>query len=246
MLIDLNCDLGEGFPTDAILIPLVSSVNIACGGHAGDDAAMRAAVRLAVAGGANVGAHPGYEDRAQFGRVELNLPDDEIVASLARQVRSLIDVANEDGAVLRHVKPHGALYHRASQSAPLAAAIARAIADIDPTLAIVSPPASQLAAACQQLGLRHVAEGFVDRRYRPDGTLVPRSSPDAILSDPTQANAQALEIIQRSHVTAADGTTIPLRVETLCVHGDGPHAAEVLTRLRQRLTQSQITVRPFP
>ncbi|MGC4032351.1 MAG: 5-oxoprolinase subunit PxpA [Tepidisphaeraceae bacterium] len=244
-VIDLNCDLGEGFSADAALMPLVSSVNIACGGHAGDDETMRAAVALAKQNGVNIGAHPGYEDRENFGRVFFNRPLTEVVDSIASQIRCLVDIAAEQGLRLTHVKPHGALYHAAGSDALLARRMCEVVRNIDPKLAIVCPAIGLLGEAARQLKLRVIGEGFVDRRYRSDGTLVPRSHAAATLHDPDEAAEQAIGIILNARVTPIDGPPIRLEAQTLCVHGDGDQALATLTALCERLRDRNITVQPF-
>ncbi|HEX8323511.1 MAG TPA: 5-oxoprolinase subunit PxpA [Tepidisphaeraceae bacterium] len=243
--IDLNCDLGEGFPDDERLIPLVSSVNVACGGHAGDDATMRNAVCLACRCGVNIGAHPGYEDRDGFGRFERSWPVAEISASFARQLRRLTDITSAEGATLGHVKPHGALYHRASHNAELAAALIESITSLCPLAAVVTPPRSELAVAAQRAGLTAIGEGFADRRYLPDGSLAPRGTTGAVIKDESEAAVQAVRMIRDGLVHSVDGSAVRLRVQTLCVHGDGAHAVALLTFLRAYLANEGIEVRPF-
>ncbi|MEO5714161.1 MAG: 5-oxoprolinase subunit PxpA [Luteolibacter sp.] len=218
--IDLNADLGEGGGEDAVLLTLVTSCNIACGGHAGSDEIMRRSVDLALASGVAIGAHPGYEDRGNFGRLEMDLPLDVVTDLVARQVKKLAGFA---GGRLHHVKPHGALYNRADRSPELAAAVVAGVKRISPELILYAPPAGKLAAAGNAAGLTVMAEGFADRRYRPDGTLVPRAEPGAVITDIDEAVAQALGL-------ARSGL-----IETLCVHGDGAHAVEMLRAIRKAL-----------
>ena len=242
--IDLNCDLGEGFPHDAELIALVSSVNVACGGHAGDDATMRTAMRLAGEAGVNVGAHPGYEDRAHFGRVDVRLPAAGIRELIRRQVDRLQQVARDEGVALRHVKPHGALYHAAARDAAIAAAVIDGIDDN--SLAVVGPPAGHLLDAAARAGRLYVREGFIDRRYLPDGSLVPRDRADAVLTDPTDAAEQALSLAIDGQVLSIDGGVIRLDVQTLCAHGDGAAAREILRVTRETLERVGVVIRaPF-
>lgn len=243
--IDLNCDLGEGFPHDAELIALASSVNIACAGHAGDDAAMHNAIRLAKAAGVNIGAHPGYEDRENFGRIEVKLPPPEVAALIHRQLTRLAQAAAAQTARLRHLKPHGALYHVANRDPAIAAAIVHAVRQLNSALAIVCPPATHLAQAAHAAGLQVVSEGFADRRYQPDGTLLPRATPGAVIETETEAAEQALEMILHHQVKPTSGQTIPLHPQTLCVHGDGPHAVSTLRALRRQLDAHNILVNSF-
>lgn len=218
--IDLNADLGEGGSDDTALLSLVTSCNIACGGHAGSDDIMRKTVELALASGVAIGAHPGYEDRENFGRLEMNLPLQTVTDLVTRQVGKLAVFA---GAELHHVKPHGALYNQANRDTALAAAVVEGVRKISPKLILYAPPFGALAAAGRAAGLVVRAEGFADRRYRDDGSLVPRSEPGAVISDIDEAVAQAVEL--------AKGGVI----ETLCVHGDGPHAVEMLRAIRRAL-----------
>ncbi len=218
--IDLNVDLGEGGSEDTTLLTLVTSCNIACGGHAGSNEIMRSSIDLALASGVAIGAHPGYEDRENFGRREINLPLDAVTDLVARQVGKLAGFA---GGQLHHVKPHGALYNQADRNSELAAAVVAGVKKISPHLILYAPPAGKLAAASRAAGLTVMAEGFADRRYRADGSLVPRSEPGAVITDIGEAVEQALE-------HARSGL-----IETICVHGDGAHAVEMLRAIREAL-----------
>lgn len=221
--IDLNADLGEGGAEDEALLDLVSSANIACGGHAGDEMTMRRAIELALASGVEIGAHPGYEDREHFGRRALVLPLDKITDLVQRQVEKLASIAAAMGAELHHVKAHGSLYNQADRDLPLADAVVKGITEISSLLILYAPPAGALAAAGRAAGLMICAEGFADRRYLENGALMPRAEPGAVIQNVGEAVAQAMEIV-------ANGT-----VETLCVHGDGPTAVAILRALRAKL-----------
>lgn len=229
--IDLNADLGEGGTEDDRLLGLVTSANIACGGHAGDEETMRRTVAHAVAAGVGVGAHPGYEDREHFGRQALVLPLEEVTELVRRQVARLADIAWEEGAKLHHVKPHGALYTQAGRDAALAAAIVAGVAAISPELLLYAQPNSALADAARTAGMPLCPEGFVDRGYRNDGTLMPRDEPGAVIADVEMAVAQAMDL--------AHGGT----VETLCVHSDGPIPLGILQALRPRLEAAGYWIR---
>ena len=241
--IDLNADLGEGGSQDEQLIALVSSANIACGGHAGDAGTMRAAIDAALAAGVAIGAHPGYEDRAHFGRKPQNLGPAAVAEQVSRQIERFAAIASRAGAEIHHVKPHGALYLQADQDPELAAAIAGAAARIVPGCEFYVPPGGALARAGQAAGLIIRPEGFADRRYLPDGRLVPRSQPGAVIEDLETAVAQALRIACKHQVTTTDGGDFPLPAETLCVHGDGHEAVELLRALRQALEAAGFTIR---
>lgn len=231
-IMDLNADVGEGGQRDAVLIALVSSANIACGGHTGDDASMRSAIDACLAAGVAVGAHPGYEDPAHFGRRELNLSPSVVEDLVARQVSRMVEIAARAGASLHHVKPHGALYHQADRDSELATAVAECVARIVPGCGFYVPPAGCLAKAGADTGLQVIAEGFIDRRYTANGELVSRSLPDAVIDDVAEAVTQALQIVREGMVKTVAGTLFPLAVKTLCVHGDSPQALEILHAVR--------------
>ncbi len=227
--VDLNADVGEGYPDDAALFELVTSANVACGGHAGDAASMDAAVRDAVRCGVAIGAHPSYPDRAGFGRASMTRSLDEIYADVRAQTRALAAVAAGRGARLHHVKPHGALYNVSARDEGVAGAIARAVYDVDPGLALYGLAGSVSIAAARAAGLRAVEEAFPDRAYAPDGTLLPRSEPGALIDDPDVAERQALSLVE-------------LGAQSLCVHGDGPHALEFARRIRAALERAGVTL----
>lgn len=241
--IDLNADLGEGGTHDAALIALASSANIACGGHAGDETTMRRAIEACIAHGAAIGAHPGYEDREHFGRIALNLHPAEVAESMKRQLARLMEIARQAGAEVHHVKPHGALYNHADRDPALAAAVATAVASMLPGCGFYVPPSGALAAAGDAAGLRVSGEGFADRLYQPDGSLTPRAVKGAVIDDLEEAVSQALQIAARGEVGTSSGTRIPLRAETLCVHGDGEKAVELLQAVRRALETAGFTIR---
>lgn len=241
--IDLNADLGEGGTHDPELIALASSANIACGGHAGDETTMRRAVEACISCGAAIGAHPGYEDREHFGRVALNLQAAEVAESVKRQIVKLMEIAREAGAEVHHVKPHGALYNQADREPALAAAVVSAVGSVLPGCVFYVPPSGALASAGEAAGLRMKAEGFVDRLYQADGSLTPRAMKGAVIDDVDEAVAQALRIAERGEVGTSAGTVIPLRAETLCVHGDGEKAVELLAAVRRALEAAGFTIR---
>lgn len=241
--IDLGCDLGEGAGTDAALLPLISSANIACGAHAGDPETMRATVVLALAHGVRIGAHPGYRDRADFGRRPLDLPADELAADLRAQIDALRSIAAAAGARVRHVKAHGALYNQGERDDRVATLIARTVAAVDPELAVVATPGSAMARAAAVARLHLIREGFIDRAYEPDGTLRSRALPGAMLLDPERAAAQALSFVRDGGVRATDGSFLPLAVDTLCVHGDSPGALQIVHAVRRALADAAIAVR---
>jgi UPF0271 protein len=225
-MIELNADIGEGCD-DASLMPYLARVSIACGGHAGDAASMAAALRLAAEHGAAVGAHPGYPDRAQFGRRVLAASEDEIGAWVAQQIEALAELAARLGMRLAHVKPHGALYNVAARDPVAARAIARAVAALDPGLRLLGLSGSQLVAAGQAAGLPVMNEAFADRRYRPDGYLVSRETTDALIVDPRMAADQACALSQGRPVSASGGGTVRILADTICLHSDTPNALNI-------------------
>lgn len=240
--IDLNADLGEGGENDSLLIPLVSSVNIACAGHAGDVETMYRTIQAAMAAGIAIGAHPGYEDRTNFGRVPLAIGSEALCDSIRTQLSRFSHIANECGASIHHVKPHGALYNQANKDPELAALFIACMQDIQPACRIYCPPHGELALAAANAGLRVVEEGFADRRYQDDGSLLPRSRPGAVLSMPEEAAAQAIQMARHGNITTDTGAVIPLPIRTLCVHGDSPQAAALLQAVRTTLANAGIRI----
>ena len=248
MQIDLNGDVGESFGAyeighDAALIPILTSVNIACGFHAGDPGVMRATVALAREHGTAVGAHPGFPDLVGFGRREMKATPREVEDLVAYQIGALAAIAAAQGVRLAHVKPHGALYNMAARDVDLAEAIARAIAAVDPSLALFGLPGSQSLEAAQRHKVRAVSEAFADRAYRRDGSLLPRNEPGAVIDDDQIVVTRAVAIARERMVIAADGTRVPLDVQTICVHGDTPGAAVLASRIRKALSDAGVQVR---
>ncbi len=242
--IDLNADVGEGLD-DGELLSWVTSANIACGFHAGDPTTMDETVALALARGVRVGAHPGYADREHFGRVPVDMPADAIENLVLYQVAALAGFVRSRGSGLCHVKPHGALYHRAGEFPDVARAIAEGVRRANPGLILVGAAGSMLLEAGRDAGLPVAAEGFADRRYQPDGSLVPRSEPNALLTDPEEAAGQALSLARDGSVTAADGSRISIRVDTICLHGDTPGASAIARRVVEHLRQEGIRIAPL-
>ena len=238
--LDLNCDLGEGSGHDAELMPLITSANIACGAHAGDEATMRATVALAQLHGVAIGAHPGFADRKNFGRREVALSEEELGRLVADQVALLRALAQ-----VRQVKPHGALYNLAARDAAAAAVIVLAVRNVDASLVLVGLAGSELVRAGRAGGLRVAEEVFADRTYQCDGTLTPRSRPDALIYDEGAAVAQVLRMIREGVVRATDGTDVPIVADTVCLHGDGAHAVAFARRLRAELAIAGVDVRAF-
>ncbi len=245
---DLNSDVGESFGVytlgaDAELMPLITSANIACGLHAGDPLVMDRTVALAWAHGVQIGAHPGYPDLAGFGRRALDATVAEIENLVLYQVGALSAFARAHGAGLRHVKAHGALYNLAARDLQVARAIARGVARFDPNLIFVGQAKSAMIEAAQELGLPSAREGFCDRAYDADGTLRSRREPGAVYDSPARAAAQALQLARDHSITTYEGRIIPLEVDTLCLHGDTPHAVEFARAIREALQTAGIEIK---
>ena len=246
--IDFSADLGEdpcslAAGIDGRILKYVTSANVACGGHAGDDEMMDTVVRIAAKRGVAVGAHPSYPDRINFGRVAMKLAPDELEAALAGQIRALGSVARAHGVELTHVKPHGALYHAAGRDAGTAAAIARAAGRWSRRLVLVAQAGSAALGTWRELGFAVAAEGFVDRRYEPDGRLRERSRVGALLTDWPTVSAQALRLALGEGALAEDGTEVPARCDTLCVHVDTQDAVEIARAVHDHLTASGVVLR---
>ncbi len=248
--IDLNADLGESFgryriDSDADLLGLVTSANIACGFHAGDPLVMRETVSRASARRVVIGAHPSYPDLLGFGRRDLAASPEEIEAYVIYQIGALQAFCLRHGTAVRYVKPHGALYNRAARDAEVARAIARAIKGVDPALVLLGLDGTVMLAEAAALGLETAREAFVDRAYLPDGHLVPRGEPGAVLDDVPSIADRGLRMITERYVIAIDGTRRIVRPDSLCVHGDGPHAVAIVRALRERFEAHGIEIAPF-
>lgn len=247
--VDLNSDLGESFGAytiglDGEVLRRVSSVNVACGYHAGDPLVMTRTVALAKSAGAACGAHPGFPDLMGFGRRALSCSPEEAKAYVQYQVGALAAIAAAQGVRLQHVKPHGALYNMAAKDPALAAAIAGGIAEVDRELILMGLAGSALIAAGQAAGLRTASEVFADRAYRADGTLVPRDQPGAVLHNPETAIARTVRMVTEGVVTAVTGEEIAIRADSICVHGDNPSAVEFVARIRAALEAQGVSIVP--
>jgi UPF0271 protein len=229
------------------LILLVTSANIACGGHAGNENTMRTTVELAMKHKVTIGAHPGYPDRERFGRVPMDIPARELIESIRRQLDSLIAIASRMGARVTHVKAHGALYNQSERDVAIARNIIFGVqaATGGHELVIVGPPGSAMLQEASGMGMKVAREGFVDRAYEPDGTLQSRSVAGSVLTNPTDAVRQALSFVKNGGVTAVDGTFIKLAVDTLCVHGDTLGSPDIARAVRDALSQAKVKVAPF-
>jgi UPF0271 protein len=245
--IDLNCDMGElpeaiANGTQEALMRSITSVNIACGGHAGDEQTMKTTIQQALRWEMAIGAHPGYADRAKFGRLELKLTPKEIATSIFEQVRALDEIAASCGARLAHVKPHGALYNQAVRNREFAAAIAEGVALWSRDVVLVGLAGSPMLEVFRKAGFAVAAEAFADRRYEPDGTLRSRKFDDALIRDPTEAGRQALSIVGRGAVIACDGTEVSVDAQTLCIHGDTPGAPVIAATVARSLREAGVTL----
>lgn len=249
MRVDLNCDLGESFGRyvlglDDEVIGFVSSANVACGFHAADPVVMQKTVKQCAAAGVAIGAHPGYPDLQGFGRRNMVIPPAEVGAMVLYQLGALAVFCRAEGVKIAHVKPHGAMYNMAVKDAALAEAICAAVKSFDENLAILAPGGSELAKAAAKLGLPFICEVFADRAYMPDGTLVPRSMPGAVIEDEDEAIARVIKMVQAGEVTAISGEVIKVRADSVCVHGDGAKALAFVQRIRAALLAAGVEIKP--
>jgi UPF0271 protein len=247
--IDLNADLGEhdgdGYAHDEALLALITSASIACGAHAGNRDVMEGTALRAATLGVAIGAHPSYPDRDGFGRRVLDMPLAALASSVRSQIDMMLDCAARAGTTLRYVKPHGALYNRAMTDRELAEALVECVRSADPSLAILALPDSAMAAAARASSMRIAGEAFIDRAYASDGTLVSRSEAGAVIEDAAVATSRAVRIARDHSVESIDGTVIGVDAESLCIHGDNPHALRLLEVTREALEQTGIRIAPF-
>jgi UPF0271 protein len=243
--IDLNCDMGESFGSfvmgmDSEVMPHITSANIACGMHAGDPTGIVKTVLMAVEHGVGLGAHPGLPDLVGFGRRKMDVTAEEVHHDVLYQVGALKSIAEAHEAVLQHVKPHGALYHMVLEDESIARGVAEAVAKLDPGLICVTlagPKGDLMAEVCRQSGLRVAREGFPDRAYNADGTLVSRRLSGAVVEDPREVAQRALLMAKKNEALTADGARVDLEAQTLCVHGDTPSAVELVKSIRASLEE---------
>ncbi|HML18319.1 MAG TPA: 5-oxoprolinase subunit PxpA [Bryobacteraceae bacterium] len=249
MHIDLNCDMGEipehiADGTQESLMRSITSVNIACGGHAGDERTMKTTIEQALRWNLTIGAHPGYPDRANFGRLELDLPLDAIETTVFEQIRTLAEIAATFATAIVHVKPHGALYNQAVSRPQMARAIANGVARFSTDLVLVGLAGSGMLDVFRAAGFTVAAEAFADRRYEADGTLRSRKFEDALIRDPRKAGEQALRIVKGEGVIAADGSNVPIEAQTICIHGDTPGAPKIAEAVARTLQDAGVNLRP--
>lgn len=240
--IDINCDMGEEMPYDALLMPYISSANIACGYHAGNTRSMQQTIELALQYKVAIGAHPAYPDRENFGRSNLYFKPSEIYTMVSQQIDTLANIAAKYATTLHHVKPHGALYNMAAKDEAIALAIAQAVQTFDKNLILYGLSGSIAIQKAQSIALQTCNEVFADRTYQQDGTLTPRHQPDALIQDHTQVKKQVLQMIQHQSLTTVDGQVIPVLAETICIHGDGSHAVEFAQMIHNTLLMEQIKI----
>lgn len=223
---DINCDMGEGIGNDENIIPYISSANIACGYHAGNEDTMKRTVELALKYGVKIGAHPSYPDRENFGRTDMYIPLPEVHEIIIKQINLLDKIVKEMGASLHHVKPHGALYNMAARAKPLAAVVALAVKDVNPALTVYGLSNSYLISESQKIGLKAWNEVFADRTYADDGRLTPRAKPNALVETEQLALEQVMQMVNEGCVTSTGGKKIAVTADTICIHGDGKHAVQ--------------------
>ena len=248
--VDLNSDLGESYGAytiglDEQVIAHISSANIACGYHAGDPLVMDKTVAAAKAAGIAIGAHPGYPDLIGFGRRNMTCSPAEVKAYVKYQLGALMAFAAAHGMKMQHCKPHGALYNMAGKDAALARAIAEAIAEVDSSIILLALAGSQMIKAGEEAGLRVASEVFADRAYQADGSLVPRKQPGAVIHDTDEAIARTIRMVKEGKVTAITGEDVPLKADSICVHGDNPSAVEFVRNIRARLEAEGVTIAPL-
>lgn len=243
MQVDLNCDLGEGMQTDEQIIPFITSANIACGFHAGDIKTMKRTVEFCLLHNVVLGAHPSWPDRENFGRKEMQLPSTELYAVILEQLNILSRAAKEQGATLHHVKPHGALYNQSAKDPLIASTIAKAVKGFDASLILFGLSGSHSITKAKELGLKTASEVFADRTYQDDGSLTPRSQPNALIEDENKAVEQALQMVMQQTVTAISGKRISIIADTICIHGDGSNAVSFAKKISTALKQANIDIK---
>jgi UPF0271 protein len=243
--IDLNCDMGEGLSNDAQLMPFISSANIACGYHAGSENIMKRTVELALEYKVSIGAHPGFADKKNFGRTEMQLPLDQVYDLVTQQIILLQNIAKNFGTRLHHVKPHGALYNMAARDSALAATIAKAVHTIDATLLLYGLSGSHSISEAKKMGLKTASEVFADRTYQDNGVLTPRTQPHALIETEEASLQQVLQMIERNTVTSCYGKQVPIHAETICLHGDGLQAVSFAKKINYTLQKNNIGIKSF-
>lgn len=241
--IDINCDLGEGIGNEAELMPYLSSCNVACGGHAGDESTMRQVALLAKSHNVKIGAHPSFPDREHFGRMVLTMPSETLKASLIEQIRSFQKILNEEQLQLNHIKPHGALYNLAAKDVETAQIVVAVLKEIDPDLVLYVPYNSIIADVAIEKGVKIAYEAFIDRNYNDDLSLVSRQKPNAMISDPELMCAHLMRMINDEHVKTITGSLVAIKANTFCVHGDGEDVVQNLKYITEKLQKHHIEIK---
>ena len=235
---DINCDLGEGIGNDELIIPFITSANIACGYHAGDIDTMHQTIAACLKHNVSIGAHPSFLDRENFGRTEIAMPLDELYELIIQQLIIFFEVADSFGEKINHVKPHGVLYNMSAKDALIANIIAKAVNDFDSNLILYGLSGSHSISEANAIGLKTASEVFADRTYQDDGSLTPRSKPDALITDVEKMIQQVSKMIKDGTVTTVSGKSIPIKAETICIHGDGEHAVEFAKAIHKLITKA--------
>jgi len=243
LTIDINCDLGEGFPNDTLLMPFISSANIACGFHAGDTDTIKRTIEDCIKNNVAIGAHPGFKDKANFGRTEMILSDCELYDLVAEQIELVQNICEEMGTMLHHVKPHGAMYNMAARDTTMSYIIAGVIKEINPSLILYGLSNSFLISEAEAVGLKTASEVFADRTYTPEGMLTPRTQANAMLHSTEASLSQVLQMITKQQVTAIDGSLVSLKADTICIHGDGDHALSFAEAIFNAMKENNILIK---
>ena len=241
--IDVNCDLGEGFSNDEQLMQYISSANIACGFHAGDESTMKKTIELCIENNVAIGAHPGYDDRKNFGRTDQHLSFDEYYELIVKQLYDFKKIAESSAVNIHHIKPHGALYNQAAKNKSIAEAIAKAVKDFDDNLVLYGLSGSYLISEAEAISLKTASEVFADRAYTNDGSLVPRSQINALISNDEACLHQVLKMIKHNIVTSINNVDVPINADTICIHGDGINAVSFAKNIYQCLKENNIEVK---
>ena len=240
--IDINCDVGEGVGNEAFLLPLISSCNIACGAHAGDERTMRQVVQLAKKHRVKIGAHPGYPDRANFGRKPMNITNEALNSSIVAQIDLLVHIVQEEKAVLHHIKAHGALYNTIAKDEQLALAFLKTVLPYKDSVYLYVPYGTPICTLASNMGFQIKAEAFADRNYNPDLSLVSRAMDNALIHEPDMVLAHVLAMLKSNTVRTIENTQVPMKADTYCVHGDTASALEILMYLSQELPKHQVQI----
>ena len=240
--IDLNCDMGEGYATDALIMPFISSVNIACGSHAGDEETIKNTIKLALQFNVAIGAHPSYPDRENFGRKQIEMEEEALTNSIIEQIMVVKSIAESMGTTLRYIKPHGALYNQSGVSEKMATLIAKAVKRVDENLYLYGLPHSESEKATKREGLSFYREGFADRTYQPNGSLTPRTEKNAMIENSALALYQAVNMINHNKLNQIYGYPIPIDIDTMCIHGDADKALEFAKHIHLGLIKNEILI----